>query len=62
MKIIEKGIKITGKCKCCSDYKINTQWYKWHSPFDGRLIYDMICKKCAIREIGSKNVKKLKEL
>ena len=60
--IIEKGIKTTGKCKCCDTYKMNAQFYKWYSPFDGRLIYDMICSKCAKRELGSKNVKKHKEL
>jgi hypothetical protein len=62
MKLIEKGLKTTGKCKCCGDYKMNSQFYKWYSIFDGHLIYDMICKRCARRELGSKNLKKHKEI
>ena len=62
MKTIQKGLKTTGVCKCCGDYKMNAQFYKWYSPFDNRLIYDMICFKCANREFGSKNVKALREL
>tara|TARA_Y100000310_G_scaffold336027_1_gene419530 strand:+ start:92 stop:280 length:189 start_codon:yes stop_codon:yes gene_type:complete len=62
MKIIEKGIKTSGKCKCCGNYKMKSQFYKWYSPFDNRLIYDMICIKCAKREFGSKRAKAFKEL
>ena len=62
MKLINKNFKGSGKCKSCDDYKMNSMWYKWYSPFDGRLIFDMICRKCAQREIGSKRKNKLKEL
>tara|TARA_Y100000310_G_C20573834_1_gene759445 strand:+ start:93 stop:281 length:189 start_codon:yes stop_codon:yes gene_type:complete len=62
MTIIEKGIKATGKCKCCGDYKMKAVWYRWYSPFDRRLIHDMICIKCAKREFGNKKSKEFKEL
>ena len=57
MNIIAKGEKTTATCKCCDDYKMNAQFYKWYSPFDGNLLYDRICRKCAKRELGSKNKK-----
>ena len=62
MKVIEKNFKGIGKCKCCGAYKMNSTWYKWYSPFDGRLIHDIICIRCAQREIGSKRKNELKEL
>lgn len=62
MKVIVKGIKLTGKCECCGDYKMNFQSYKWYSLFDDRLLCEHICKKCAKRELGSKNLKSHKEL
>ena len=62
MKIIVKGIKKTGKCECCGDYKMNFQTYKWYSLFDSELLLEHICKKCAKRELGSKNKKAHKEL
>ena len=57
MELVQKGKKITGKCECCGDYKMNFQSYKWYSAFDGRLLCEHICKKCATRELGSKNKK-----
>ncbi len=62
MDAIEKSVKATGKCKCCETYKMNSQWYKWYSMFDGRLLLDMICKKCAKRELGNKNKQAHKKL
>ena len=62
MKIIVKGIKKTGKCECCGDYKMNSQTYKWYSLFDSKLLHEHICLKCAKRELGSKNKKAHKEL
>ena len=46
MKLINKNFKGSGKCKSCDDYKMISMWF---SHFDGRLIYDMICWKCAQR-------------
>ena len=60
--MIKKNIKTSGKCKCCGDYKMKAMWYKWYSDYDSRLVYDMICKRCAKRELGSKNLKRHKEL
>ena len=62
MKIIVKGIKKTGKCECCGDYKMNFQTYKWYSLFDSKLLCEHICSKCAKRELGSKNKKAHKEI
>tara|TARA_R100000808_G_C2095455_1_gene114301 strand:- start:388 stop:600 length:213 start_codon:yes stop_codon:yes gene_type:complete len=54
MKLIEKNRKASGNCKCCGDYKMNSMWYKWYSLMTGELLFDMICKKCAKRELGNK--------
>jgi len=62
MHTIVKDKKITGECECCGDYKMNFQSYKWYSLFDGKLLFNHICKKCAKRELGSKNIKAHKEL
>ena len=62
MKVIIKGKKITGKCECCGDNKMNFQTYKWYSLFDSKLLCEHICLKCAKRELGSKNKKAHKEL
>ena len=62
MKIIVKGIKKTGRCECCGDYKMNFQTYKWYSLFDSKLLCEYICLKCAKRELGSKNKKAHKEM
>ena len=62
MKIIVKGIKKTGKCECCGDYKLNFQTYKWYSLFDSKLLCEHICLKCAKRELGSKNKKAHREM
>ena len=62
MDCIEKIGKQEGKCKSCDAYSLNSMWYKWYSLFDGRLLLDMICKKCAKRELGSKNKKEHERL
>ncbi|MBA95814.1 MAG: hypothetical protein CMP21_08880 [Rickettsiales bacterium] len=55
---IKKINKDTGVCLCCGDVSIRVvQWYEWYSIFDGRLLLEKICKKCAKRELGSKNKK-----
>ena len=51
IKKISKGY---GVCMACGKHYNRTDWYSWHSLFDGSLIHEKICKKCAKREAGSK--------
>ena len=46
--------RLSQKCQCCSDYKINAPFYEWYT-FLHREYIGLICKKCAARELfGSK--------
>ena len=62
MEIIKKANKETGLCLCCGDmsYKV-VQFYKWYSIYSGDLLLEKICKKCAKRELGTKNKKAWEE-
>ena len=46
--------KLSQRCQCCNDYKMNAAFYEWHSGITFRFI-GLICRKCAVRELfGSK--------
>ena len=58
MNVIEKANKGTGLCLCCGDMSFRVvQWYRWNSILSGEMLLEKICKKCAKRELGTKNKK-----
>ena len=54
---IEKRYKGAGRCMACDKPYTRTTWFAWYSLFDGELISENICKKCANREVGRKHWK-----